>query len=48
MLIYRTNALWMQIAMDNKDAILASIPVELKEKGSKLYTSLLEEKVSRF
>jgi hypothetical protein len=34
----------MKIAMDNKDAILASIPVELKEKGSKLYTSLLEEK----
>uniref|UniRef100_A0A0D9X0E8 PPIase cyclophilin-type domain-containing protein n=1 Tax=Leersia perrieri TaxID=77586 RepID=A0A0D9X0E8_9ORYZ len=34
----------MKIAMDNKDAILASIPVELKENGSKLYTSLLEEK----
>ncbi|KAF0905972.1 hypothetical protein E2562_008994 [Oryza meyeriana var. granulata] len=34
----------MKIAMDNKDAILASIPVELKEKGLKLYTSLLEEK----
>uniref|UniRef100_J3MM42 PPIase cyclophilin-type domain-containing protein n=1 Tax=Oryza brachyantha TaxID=4533 RepID=J3MM42_ORYBR len=34
----------MKIAMDNKDTILASIPVELKEKGSKLYTTLLEEK----
>lgn len=34
----------MQIAMDNKEAILGSIPAEFKEKGSKLYTSLLEEK----
>lgn len=31
--------------MDNKEAILASIPEEHKEEGAKLYTSLLEEKV---
>lgn len=35
----------VQIAMDNKEAILGSIPAEHKEEGSKLYTSLLEEKV---
>ncbi|AQL00595.1 Peptidyl-prolyl cis-trans isomerase CYP37 chloroplastic [Zea mays] len=34
----------IQIAMDNKEAILASIPEEHKEEGAKLYTSLLEEK----
>lgn len=34
----------MKIAMDNKEAILASIPEEHKEEGAKLYTSLLEEK----
>jgi hypothetical protein len=32
--------------MDNKEAILGSIPAERKEDGAKLYTSLLEEKVS--
>ncbi|KAJ1291471.1 hypothetical protein BS78_02G317300 [Paspalum vaginatum] len=34
----------MKIAMDNKEAILGSIPAEQKEEGAKLYTSLLEEK----
>ncbi|KAL6656778.1 hypothetical protein ACP70R_004558 [Stipagrostis hirtigluma subsp. patula] len=34
----------MKIAVDNKEAILGSIPAEHKEEGSKLYTSLLEEK----
>ncbi|OEL25980.1 Peptidyl-prolyl cis-trans isomerase CYP37, chloroplastic [Dichanthelium oligosanthes] len=33
----------MKIAMDNKEAILGSIPAENKEEGAKLYTSLLEE-----
>jgi hypothetical protein len=37
----------MQIALDNKDAMLGSMPAELKEKGSELYTSLLEGKVSK-
>jgi hypothetical protein len=32
--------------MDNKEAILGSIPAEHKEQGAKLYTTLLEEKVS--
>jgi len=36
----------VQIAMDSKEAILGSIPAEHKEEGAKLYTSLLEEKVS--
>lgn len=31
--------------MDNKEAILGSIPAEHKEEAAKLYTSLLEEKV---
>ncbi|PUZ72515.1 hypothetical protein GQ55_2G399700 [Panicum hallii var. hallii] len=34
----------MKIAMDNKEAILGSIPAEHKEQGAKLYTALLEEK----
>ncbi|CAL5072112.1 unnamed protein product [Urochloa decumbens] len=34
----------MKIAMDNKEAILGSMPPENKEKGAKLYTALLEEK----
>ncbi|RLN34668.1 peptidyl-prolyl cis-trans isomerase CYP37, chloroplastic [Panicum miliaceum] len=34
----------MKIAMDNKEAILGSIPAEHKEEGAKLYTALLEEK----
>ncbi|WVZ66369.1 hypothetical protein U9M48_015600 [Paspalum notatum var. saurae] len=34
----------VKIAMDNKEAILGSIPAEHKEEGAKLYTSLLEEK----
>jgi hypothetical protein len=36
----------VQIATDNKEAILGSIPAEHKEEGAKLYTALLEEKVS--
>jgi hypothetical protein len=35
----------VQIATDN-EAILGSIPAEHKEEGAKLYTALLEEKVS--
>jgi hypothetical protein len=31
--------------MDNKDAILGSMPAEHREEGAKLYTALLEEKV---
>lgn len=34
----------MKIVMENKETILESVPVELKEKGSELYTSLLEGK----
>ncbi|KAF8731212.1 hypothetical protein HU200_016536 [Digitaria exilis] len=34
----------VQIAMDNKEAILGSIPAEHREEAAKLYTSLLEEK----
>ncbi|GJN32753.1 hypothetical protein PR202_gb21276 [Eleusine coracana subsp. coracana] len=34
----------MKIAMDNKDAILGSIPAEQRDEGAKLYTALLEEK----
>uniref|UniRef100_A0A453B9T2 Peptidyl-prolyl cis-trans isomerase CYP38-like PsbQ-like domain-containing protein n=1 Tax=Aegilops tauschii subsp. strangulata TaxID=200361 RepID=A0A453B9T2_AEGTS len=37
----------MQIATENKEAMLASMPAELKEKGSELYITLLEGKVSR-
>jgi hypothetical protein len=36
----------VQIATDNKEAILGSIPAEHKEEGAKLYTALLEENVS--
>lgn len=31
--------------MDEKDSILASIPVDQKEKGSTLYASLIDGKV---
>lgn len=31
--------------MDEKDSILASIPIDLKEKGSTLYASLIDGKV---
>ncbi|KAK3127413.1 hypothetical protein QOZ80_7AG0572940 [Eleusine coracana subsp. coracana] len=34
----------MKIAMDNKDAILGSIPSEQRDEGAKLYTALLDEK----
>ncbi|KAH9650867.1 peptidyl-prolyl cis-trans isomerase CYP37 [Citrus sinensis] len=34
----------IQIAMDEKDSILASIPADLKEKGSTLYASLIDGK----
>uniref|UniRef100_A0A453B947 Uncharacterized protein n=6 Tax=Aegilops tauschii subsp. strangulata TaxID=200361 RepID=A0A453B947_AEGTS len=34
----------MQIATENKEAMLASMPAELKEKGSELYITLLEGK----
>ncbi|XP_057964008.1 peptidyl-prolyl cis-trans isomerase CYP37, chloroplastic isoform X2 [Malania oleifera] len=34
----------LKIAMDEKESILASIPADLKEKGSILYTSLIEGK----
>jgi hypothetical protein len=37
----------MQIAVDNKEAMLKSMPEDLREKGSELYTSLLEGKVSK-
>jgi hypothetical protein len=33
--------------MDNKEAILGSIPAEHKEEGAKLYTSRLAEKVTK-
>ncbi|KAJ8764693.1 hypothetical protein K2173_007782 [Erythroxylum novogranatense] len=32
----------LKIAIDEKDSILASIPAELREKGSTLYSSLIE------
>lgn len=35
----------IQIATDEKDSILASIPTNLKEKGSTLYASLIDGKV---
>jgi hypothetical protein len=31
--------------VDEKDSILASIPIDLKEKGSTLYASLIDGKV---
>lgn len=34
-----------QVALDEKEAILGSIPAESKEKGSLLYTTLIEGKV---
>jgi len=34
-----------QIAMDEKEAILGNIPSELKERGTLLYTSLIDGKV---
>ncbi|KAJ0045638.1 hypothetical protein Pint_04462 [Pistacia integerrima] len=34
----------LKIAMDEKDSILASIPMDLKEKGSELYASLIHGK----
>ncbi|KAH9802796.1 peptidyl-prolyl cis-trans isomerase CYP37 [Citrus sinensis] len=34
----------LKIAMDEKDSILASIPADLKEKGSTLYASLIDGK----
>ncbi|KAL9444161.1 hypothetical protein AB3S75_017359 [Citrus x aurantiifolia] len=34
----------LKIAMDEKDSILASIPADLKEKGSALYASLMDGK----
>lgn len=37
----------IQIATDEKDSILASIPADLKEKGSTLYASLIDGKVYR-
>lgn len=33
------------MAMDEKDSIVASIPADLKEKGSELYASLIDGKV---
>ncbi|XP_031266792.1 peptidyl-prolyl cis-trans isomerase CYP37, chloroplastic-like [Pistacia vera] len=34
----------LKIATDEKDSILASIPTDLKEKGSKMYASLIDGK----
>lgn len=34
-----------QVAVDDKDSILASIPADLKDKGSELYASLIDSKV---
>lgn len=31
--------------MDDKDSILASIPADLKDKGTELYASLIDGKV---
>ncbi|RWW05614.1 hypothetical protein GW17_00031104, partial [Ensete ventricosum] len=38
--------LFFQIASEEKDSILGNIPIELKEKGSMLYTTLLDGKLS--
>ncbi|TXG67104.1 hypothetical protein EZV62_008379 [Acer yangbiense] len=38
----------LKIAMDEKDSIMGSIPADLKEKGSTLYASLIDGKVSEF
>lgn len=37
--------MYLQIAVDDKDSILAGIPADLKEKGSELYASLIDGKV---
>lgn len=42
---YYIEVLFFQIATEEKDAILGNIPIELKEKGSVLYTTLLDGKV---
>ncbi|XP_024015620.1 peptidyl-prolyl cis-trans isomerase CYP37, chloroplastic isoform X2 [Eutrema salsugineum] len=34
----------LKVAIDDKDSILASIPADLKDKGSELYTSLVDGK----
>lgn len=34
-----------QVAIDDKDTILASIPADLKGKGSELYATLIDGKV---
>ncbi|XP_059443652.1 peptidyl-prolyl cis-trans isomerase CYP37, chloroplastic isoform X1 [Corylus avellana] len=34
----------LKIAVDEKDSILASVPIDLKEKGSTLYASLIDGK----
>ncbi|AAF35418.1 hypothetical protein [Arabidopsis thaliana] len=34
----------LKVAIDDKDKILASIPVDLKDKGSELYTTLIDGK----
>lgn len=35
-----------QIAVDEKESILASLPADKKEKGLEIYTSLTEGKVT--
>lgn len=35
-----------QVAIDDKDSILASIPADLRDKGSELYASLVDGKVN--
>lgn len=35
----------IQVAIDEKDSIFASIPTNLKEKGSTLYASLIDRQV---
>lgn len=44
---YRLNCLTklFQVAIDDKDTILASIPADLKDKGSELYATLIDGKV---
>ena len=42
---YLFIASYFQIAVDEKDSILASLPTNLKEKGSTLYASLIDGKV---
>lgn len=38
-------SLTFQIATDEKEAILGSIPIDLRENGSVLYASLIDGKV---